>query len=285
MSIQAVAWAIEQEAVPARPALVLISIANHADHTNGYCYLRAETIAREARCTPRSVFRFVGALIRNGYIRKAPKRGDDGKQRANDYWMLFDREDKPWDWGAHPESDTGDGEVDESEGADAAPQDVVEPDDGVSHGEAALPTDSGVTRRPVEKHAVSSGPCDSRVSHKDSAEPSESKPKASSARARVHRSTLRAYRPPPPQPVADDTEHPTNPIFVYEGTPAYDAWAIVMARRNGVNRWHCTTRKFVEVDQKWRTGWYFPTLFPPAETTGPPRKEVGLSESEMRDFK
>ena len=88
MSIQAVAWALDQD-LPARPKLVLVAIANHADHTNGYCWLKAETIAREASCSPRSVYNFVGALVRNGYMRKALRKGEDGKQRANDYWIMF----------------------------------------------------------------------------------------------------------------------------------------------------------------------------------------------------
>ena len=77
MSIQAVAWVLDREELPARPKLVLVAIANHANHTDGYCWLKAETIAKEAACSPRAVFNFVGALIRNGYLRKAPARGAD----------------------------------------------------------------------------------------------------------------------------------------------------------------------------------------------------------------
>jgi hypothetical protein len=107
MSIQAVAWALEQD-LPARPKLVLVSIANHANHVDGYCWLKAETIAKEAACTPRSIYNFVGALIRNGFIRKALRKGDDGKQRATDYWILFDREEKEWAHDAHLESNEAD---------------------------------------------------------------------------------------------------------------------------------------------------------------------------------
>ena len=65
MSIQAVAWALDQD-LPARPKLVLVSIANHASHTDGYCWLKAETIAQEAACTPRSVYTYIGGLVRTG---------------------------------------------------------------------------------------------------------------------------------------------------------------------------------------------------------------------------
>src|SRR5262249_27189193 len=104
-----VAWALEQD-LPARPKLVLVSIANHANHVDGYCWLKAETIARESACTPRSIYNFVGQLVRNGFIRKAKRKSDDGKQRANDYWILFDREENEWDAGASLESPKADDE-------------------------------------------------------------------------------------------------------------------------------------------------------------------------------
>src|SRR5690349_3688223 len=95
MSIQAVAWALDQD-LPARPKLVLVSIANHANHTDGYCWLKVETIAAEASCSERAVYNFIGDLIRNGFIRKAPRKGEDGKQRANDYWILINRPAAEW---------------------------------------------------------------------------------------------------------------------------------------------------------------------------------------------
>src|SRR3990167_3798215 len=115
VSAQAMGWALDQPDIPGRPKLVLVAIANHADHTDGYCWLKAETIAREASCTPRSVFRFIGALIRNGYLRRAPRRGPDGKQRANDYWILFHREETAWDWQAGLEGQESDDSADENE--------------------------------------------------------------------------------------------------------------------------------------------------------------------------
>lgn len=274
MSIQAVAWALEQD-LPARPKLVLVSIANHADHRTGYCWLRTETIAEEASCSPRGVFNFIGDLIRNGYIRKAPKRGDDGKQRANDYWILFDRAPEKWtsDRSAGREADAEDiTDADVSE-ADP-PQDVVPPDAPGAGGEDAPPT----APEPVEMHAGAVGPHAPACSHTDSAEPSKTNPK--SAREGFG-APPRSYRPPPPpQPVAQGAIIGTNArIFVIKGTRAWDAWMAERLRTRGMAS-APTTRHVV--DGRSREGWFFPTLFPP-DATGPP-KATELSETEAKAF-
>lgn len=278
MSIQAVAWALEQD-VPRGPKLVLVSIANHANHTDGYCWLNATTIGREASCTPRSVYNIVGALVRNGFIRKELRRGEDGKQRANDYWIVFDREEKKWEWSADTESPEGDGEATESVSDISDDATSCEPSETTSCGE---PSETRDTRQPVEKHAVSPGPSEVGFTRKRIAEPSKSNSKASSAAARVRDVALRAYRPPPPQPVAADTQEKTNPIFVYEGSRAWDAWVAEERRRKGIN-WTLTTRR--QIGDVWRTGWYWPTLFPPQAQPPPVRgsstKETLCTEDDM----
>lgn len=270
MSIQAVGWALEQD-LPARPKLVLVSLANHADHTTGYCWLKAETLAREAACTTRSIYRFIGGLVRNGYIRKAPRKGEDGKQRANDYWIMFGREEKHWDWGAHPEPPEPEDDPEENATDGDETQDVVEPYDTASHGEHVgnSPAD------PVDKHAVSHGPCDSRVSHSESLEPSKTNSKKD-AREAPFSLPPRAYRPPPPSVAADVqgailADREAKLIFVYVGTRAWDAWMAEMSRRKGFP-WRLSTTAVI--DGKTRQGWYFPTLFPPAPpSTAPPVEE------------
>ena len=269
MSIQAVAWALEQD-LPARPKLVLVAIANHANHVDGYCWLKVATIAREAACQPRSVYNFVGALVRNGYIRKQLRKGDDGKQRATDYWILFDREEKPWDQDAQLGADEADGEASDS---DLSPTDDTtssEPMERHASGENAEPDACDDTRQPVEMSSGACGPV-APPCRRYSEEPSKTNPKASSASARVHDAALRAYRPPPPQPVGADPALPTKQVFVFDNTPAYQAWAKRMAIDHGLRSWNLTTRMLI--DGQWRTGWYFPTLFPPETApaaTGPP---------------
>lgn len=263
MSIQAVAWALEQEDIPARPKLVLVSICNHANHADGYCWLNVETIAHEAACSRRAVFNFVGDLIRNGYLRKAPKRGDDGKQRANDYWVLLHREPMPWHAVRAPDETDDPAPLNE---ADIEPQDVA---DGV-HGVHAAPTVEIPVAEPVETPAGAPGPHASACTPIESAEPSKINPK-SPARDPALTAATRGYRPPPPQPIAADLNLPTKQIFVYAGTPAYAAWATHMANRNRTRAWSLTTR--ANIDGKWCTGWYFPSLFPPPDksSTDPPK--------------
>lgn len=68
---------------------------------------------------------------------------------------------------------------------------------------------------------------------------------------------------------ARDPVPPTAPVgrkpqvFVIEGTRAWDAWLAHELRTNG-RKWTLTVRR--EVDGRTRSGWHFPTLFPPAQT-------------------
>ena len=288
MSIQAVAWVLDQE-LPARPKLVLISIANHADHTNGYCWLRAETIAAEAACTSRSVYRFIGALVRNGYLRKAPRRGDDGKQRANDYWMMFGRERVEWDWKRGLEGESDD-ESDELPDEDAENEETTSrgvaslPQDRISHGEEVVDK----PQQPVDKHAVSVGPCDNRVSRYESAEPSKSKSEKDARALEGVASGLvsgppRTYRPPPPAPEqpmgAIIADREAKQIFVYQGSRAWDAWVKYKRDINGIH-WSLTTTSVV--DGRRRIGWYFPSLFPPSSTGPPPPSITGDDDEFMK---
>ncbi len=276
MSIQAVAWALEQD-LPARPKLVLVSIANHANHIDGYCWLKAETIAKEAACTPRSIYNFVGALVRNGFIRKQLRKGEDGKQRANDYWILFDREEKEWDSSAHLEPDEGVDEPSENASEATEAPDVVQPSERPSPGETPQPSERHDTRQAVEIPAPSPGPSEAAFTRKRIAEPSKTNPKEERAGARVRGGAPRGYRPPPPQPLGAVVEGPKQQIFVYQGTRAWDAWVDYKKRTTG-HSWSLTRTSFI--DGKHRTGWWFPSLFPPSDAA----PKSGLSEEEAQKF-
>lgn len=260
MSIQAVGWVLEQTALPQGPKLVLVAIANHADHTTGHCFLRAETIALEASCRPRSVWRYVGALIRNGYLRRQTKRSPDGKQRANDYWMLFPPTPPEWDWGAKgPDDDQNGGDPGPDDGGNESgtglgqqeptSQELVQPYANLAHGETAeIPPNI-----PSESH----GPCAIGVTRKSLEEPSESKPKDSKCEPPQFAAPPRSYRPPPPEPVAAQTDAEKGQRqFVIEGTEAWKAWLTH-------KRVHSMPTTSAVVNGKTRVGWYFPSLFPP----------------------
>lgn len=265
MSIQAVAWALEQD-LPARPKLVLVSIANHASHTDGYCWLKMDTIAAEASCSRRAVFNFIGDLIRNGYVRKALRRGDDGKQRANDYWIVLNREPAEW-IKAGTETETEDG-LDPADAEPAEPQDVADRMHAVHPAETV---DAPVGNEVQSAHGAP-GPHAPACTHIDIAEPSKTNPKKSEPGVGTQ-AAQRRYRPPAPQPIGTVVEQPVRQIFVHVGTRAWDAWCDYHKRKTGV-RW--TLQRSAFVDGKSQTGWWFPSLFPPdvsrgdTGSTGPP---------------
>lgn len=262
-------WALDQD-LPPRPKLVLVSIGNHANATDGYCWLKAETIAAESSCSVRSVYRTLAALVRNGYLRRAPRKGADGKQRANDYWILFNREATAWEWrvgSAEDDEDDTDG-IDlsdaETHGSEATdPQDVVAEDIHNEHVLAHGPYATASTSEPRSEHVLAHGPTAIGGTAKDSSEPSKTNPEKA---AGVSQRVPRGYRPepqPPPPPMGSTTAQGAGAfIFVFADTPAYRAWKAVKERE--LKRpWNQRTTK----DGRW--GWYFPTLFPP-NTHDPP---------------
>ncbi len=246
MSNQALTWAFDQDGLPCKAKFVLVSIANHADHTNGYCWLKVSTIAQEASIPERSLYRYLGALVRNGYLRREKKKGADGKQRANDYWILFHRPAAAWDWGAGIGDD-----------ADAEPQDDVEPTAILAVGVM----DSELGQEDEKLHNLAVGPT-AIAGRAHSDEPPKTNPEKGGG-AQTFASPPRSYKPPPlapDQPQGAIQRDASQRVFVYVGTRAWEAWLAHKLRTTGV-RWTLTTTR--TVDGERRTGWDFPTLFPP----------------------
>jgi hypothetical protein len=261
VSIQAVAWALEQR-LPPKPKLVLVSIANHANHVDGYCWLALETIEREASIPTRSLFRYIGALVRNGYLRKQLRKGDDGKQRSTDYWILFGRESQAWEWGQKVPEDDDDGDT----------QDVVEPSATESDGNARLADGDFTADTPV----LADGPS-AIVGRAYNAEPSESKPsKEEESPPFDPAEQPRAYQPPPIEPMGAIIDQKAKQIFVIEGTRAWKAWVAFKTRECG-RRWNLVTS--ATVNGRIKRGWYFPSLFPPGHV-----EPVGLSDADAAAF-
>lgn len=266
MSIQAVAWALDQhpDNLPGKPKLVLVSIANHADHRTGYCWLTLETISHESSQPIRSLYRYIGALVRNGYLRKQLRKGEDGKQRATDYWILFNREPNPWDWGAR--------------GPDGDPLDVVgdESDPSATQADGENGADAAPSADLADGPSANGG-----TAYND--EPSYIKPSyEEEARARASETPApppppRGYRPPPVEPMGAVLDPQGRQVFVIKGTRAWDA--------------HCAERRrqgkgspptvWAIVNGKSREGWYFANLFPP--NYKPP--DDPLSDQDAADFK
>jgi hypothetical protein len=256
MSIQAVAWALEQDFSYTTPKgrqtsahgakLVLISLANHADHTSGHCWPSAPTIARESSCSVRSVYRLVAALERNGFIDVKRVKGSDNKQRSNNYWIRFDR--PPASWQFFPEDEKDDD------------SDTVSPDtETPEHEESGL-----------ESATVSPGQHDIGVTRQESLlEPSVIEPSAPTG----FQPTARANEQAKLQAAEEARKPKRVPVVV--GTLPWVAWC---------NYGHSPTLiGNVLFDGKPRRGWYFPTLFPP-KSTGPPTLGL-MSPEDEAEFK
>jgi hypothetical protein len=286
MSIQAVAWALEQR-IPAGPKLVLVALANHADHTSGLCWPSVALIAHEASCSPRAVYRFVADLTRNGYVSVQKKRGKDGKQRSNNYWLTFDR--LPLPWAAVPPTSPQDADESNAEDQEIASSDSHEdePGDSLSPGQmngAEAPENTmtpGVNASPGDRE--SPGPSDSAVTRQESSlEPSSvepSRPSPLRVPAVPHGYDRRARPSAQASAAAEEARRRSQPVFVIEGTRAYEEWAKRKRHEHG-HPWHLITTSIV--DGKTRRGWWFPSLFPPsASGTDPPNT---LTEQDAREL-
>jgi hypothetical protein len=114
MTAQALAWTLDQP-VPGTAKLVLIGLGNHADHTTGFVHFDAPTVAALAVIGVPSLWRYLGALERNGFLAKDDRKSADGDRR--DYWLMLDRDPAlPWSWSAQ--------ETQDDASADDEPQDV-----------------------------------------------------------------------------------------------------------------------------------------------------------------
>jgi Helix-turn-helix domain len=265
MSIQAVAWVLSQkgEDLPGTARLVMIALANHADHTSGHCWPSYETIAKEAGCHERTVGRYLGALRRNGFIDMRQTLRKDGKFRSNDYWLLFDRKSAPWQY---YDQRIGNEEPEESV-ADLSQDNLT---DGQC--ETAL-------------HEESDGPSDTGVPPHIMLEPSESEP---SAEPPATMSRVGLNLPWPKEFVAsaraeqkaklqaaEEAKKPKR-IPVIQGTRPWKAW---------IEHGHPPTLVgTIEVDGRRDRGWYFPTLYPP-KATGPPPESNLMTSKDYADFK
>jgi hypothetical protein len=76
MSLRATLWALDEAVTEdARQVLVLIALADHADDNGRGCWPAVTTIAKRARCSPRTVHRMLRELEAQGLVR----RGDQSK--------------------------------------------------------------------------------------------------------------------------------------------------------------------------------------------------------------
>lgn len=84
MSVQALSWVFDHSRSEGNARLVLLSIANHTDRQGAESWPSSETIARESRCSPRTVFRALRELKGLGELDWV---SGGGRKTPNYYWM------------------------------------------------------------------------------------------------------------------------------------------------------------------------------------------------------
>lgn len=89
MSIQAVAWVLEQTIPDPAAKLVLISLANAYNGKSGRCFPSIDQIAVESSCSRSTVKRKLQWLSEMGWISVHAVRDSTGRQMANSYSIRF----------------------------------------------------------------------------------------------------------------------------------------------------------------------------------------------------
>lgn len=90
MSIQAVAWALDQHIDDAAAKLVLIAIANRVNTKSGDCYPTIGTVCEDASQSRSTVQRKLSMLVSLGLMTKLPTSDQSGRQMANRYRLNFE---------------------------------------------------------------------------------------------------------------------------------------------------------------------------------------------------
>jgi len=268
MTVAAMTWAFKQQMPPA-PKVVLLSLADQADDETGrVCYGRTDLdhLAGKASVSKRSLYRYIGALVRNGYMLR---ESGAKKRERNKYWLQLDRAPTPletWQWF---ESEPDFEECAEEDSANLAPSESPlesDADPGVSaeqgcHGDT-LPV-------PL-------------VAHKESTDNQSTKTPEIANPPVVTESGFSKRKQKAERIATAKQREAAKPAqyFVIEGSEPYRYWETEMRRRTGNPGWHLVVDR-ATVDGKIRRGWYFPSLYPPAKPKAPPG-EAELSDEDAR---
>lgn len=261
MSVEAMAWAFRQK-LPPKPKIVLLALADQTDETTGrVCYGKTDIkhLAQKCSVGERSLYRYLAALIRNGYAIR-----ESGKERGQEsqFWLCLDRSATPlaeWQWSAaSDESEDGDTETDETQDVEGGSANLAEgepvensPDDA-QNGRGGLPQGG----RP-------------RVSgrHQDIGTRARGEEESSfSRKAQDLEREMVAIRK---KATAENARQ-----FVIYGTRAWDAWIDHRRRNRVIPAMPPTCNGTGEFSGK--RGWYFPSLFPPSDSE--------LSDADAREF-
>jgi hypothetical protein len=89
MSIQAVGTVLEMDVPHVAAKMLLISMANAHNPSTGLCCPSMNRLAKEAGMSRSSVKRWMKWLTQEGYVEVQHQHGDDARQKANIYVLLF----------------------------------------------------------------------------------------------------------------------------------------------------------------------------------------------------
>lgn len=92
MSFEAMAWAVRQEAGGYAAKLILLMLANHANGYSGQCNPSHKRMAEECEMSETCVKKHIKSLEAKGLLRIQSNFGRDGKQVANSYILLMEKE-------------------------------------------------------------------------------------------------------------------------------------------------------------------------------------------------
>lgn len=261
MSVEAVGWAFRQR-VPPKPKVVLLALADQTDEVTGaVCYGKTDmkALASKASIGERSVYRYIAALIRNGYVLKASGKAEG---RASEYWLCLDRvraeSMKDWSW-KDGQADVSDDE----ESEDADPQDVVE-------GSAIL-ADPPEPETEASDVQIGRGGLPHGGRHESSAKHLTSSTRArgekeSSFSRQAQNLALEAIS------IQAAAKKENARYFVIEHTQAWRDWTAYRGRSMptcaGVG------------EHAGKRGWYMPSLFPPPKASTDPPKPQSIEDDD-----
>lgn len=243
-------WAFRQM-VPPKPKIVLLALSDQAEETTGrVCYGKTDLthFARKCSIPERSLSRYIGALIRNGYVSRASGK-EQGK--ASTYWLCLDRlpasDYEEWQWKADAEESSTNEEDENPEVVGAPP--VADPPE--------VP-ENGLPGRPIGGPARLSGLTKEHPRDRNTA------PYGFSRKAQDLERGVGEKESP---------KEEKKQAFVIENSRAWDAWDRYLRsqRRPGM-----FMTCWGQGEHARKRGWPMPTLFPPSSTDPPaPAEDLG----------
>lgn len=93
MAIEAIAWAMKQQAGGLGPKTTLILLADHVSLGTNHCWPSVTRLASIMECSRSSVFDYLGELEERGLVsRQLRRRRSDGGRSSSLYVLAFEPE-------------------------------------------------------------------------------------------------------------------------------------------------------------------------------------------------